>query len=34
MIDILPIAIVLGTVAVSFGYLVYEAIMARRGLND
>ena len=34
MIDILPIVIVLGTVAVSFAYLVYEAIMARRGLND
>lgn len=34
MIDILPITIVLGTIAVSFGYLVYEAMMARRGLND
>ena len=34
MIDILPIVIVLGTVMVSVGYLIYEVIMARRGLND
>jgi len=34
MIDILPIAILLGIVAVSFGYLLYESIMIWRIKND